>query len=359
MTAPASSTATALVASPVGATSGRRRPRRSRRKLTFDYVSFMAVFLGLPVLVVVVFVVWPILQAAYFSLTDWTGFKATYNFIGFDNFSRLWDDPIFRKAVRNNVIMGVVVPFVTIVISLTFATLITIGGSARGQLRGIRGASFYRVISFFPYVVPAIVIGLIWSRVFDPSTGLLNGVLTSTPVDWVLGVLDKVPLLGRLIGEDGFETFAWLGEESTARWAVIFVIVWGMVGFYTVLFVAAIKGVPAEIYEAARIDGANRLRTSFSVTIPLIRDAVQTAYIYLGILALDGFVYAQALTPEGGPNYSTRVMSQELFSTAFVDGKAGRASAMGVALAVVTLLFASIVFTVNRFTGGKENIQLS
>ena len=66
----------------------------------------------------------------------------------------------------------------TIVIALTFASLITIGGSSRGQLRGIRNSSLYRVVSFFPYVVPAIVIGLIWSKIYDPSSGLLNGVLT-------------------------------------------------------------------------------------------------------------------------------------------------------------------------------------
>jgi N-acetylglucosamine transport system permease protein len=139
----------------------------------------------------------------------------------------------------------------------------------------------------------------------------------------------------------------------------MFVIIWGFVGFYMVLFVAAIKGVPAEVFEAARIDGAGRWTMTTRITIPLIRDAVQTAYIYLGIMALDAFVYTQALTPEGGPDYSTRVMTQELFSTAFIDGKAGRASAMGVVLAVITLLFAAIVFTTNRIFGGKERIEMA
>ncbi len=100
------------------------------------------------------------------------------------------------------------------------------------------------MVSFFPYVVPAIVIGLIWSKIFDPSNGLLNGVLTG-------------------LGSSQFDSFAWLGEETTARWAVMFVIVWGFVGFYMVLFIAAIKGVPAEIYDAARIDGAGRVRMTF------------------------------------------------------------------------------------------------
>ncbi len=223
----------------------------------------------------------------------------------------------------------------TIVIALTFASLMTIGGSSHGQLRGMRNSSLYRVVSFFPYVIPAIVIGLIWSQIYDPSSGLLNGVLTK-------------------IGLSGFEDFAWLGELTTARWAVMFVIIWGFVGFYMVLFIAAIKGVPAEVYEAARIDGAGRWKMFIRITIPMIRDSVQTAYIYLGILALDAFVYTQALNPEGGPDYSTRVMTQELFSTAFVDGKAGRASAIGVVLAIVTLLFAAIVFTVNRVPAAKS-----
>ena len=134
----------------------------------------------------------------------------------------------------------------------------------------------------------------------------------------------------------------------------MFVIIWSFVGFYTVLFVAAILGVPAEIYESARMDGAGRFRTVVSITIPLLRDNVQTAYIYLGITALDAFVYMQALNPNGGPDNTTLTMSQELFNTAFRKGQFGYATAMGVVLAVVTLLFAVIVYTINRLTGGGE-----
>ena len=137
--------------------------------------------------------------------------------------------------------------------------------------------------------------------------------------------------------------------------ASMFVIIWGFVGFYAVLFVAAIKGVPSETYEAVRIDGAGRFRTSTSVTIPLIRDSIQTAYIYLGIIALDAFVYMAALNPQGGPDNSTLTMSQDLFNTAFRKGQFGYASAMGVTLAIVTLVFAALVFLVNRLTGGRDS----
>jgi N-acetylglucosamine transport system permease protein len=315
---------------------GGPRDGRPGRTLTFDYVSFMFAFLVVPVALFLVFVIWPFGQAVFYAMTDWSGFSADYNFIGFDNFTRLWDDKLFKKAVRNNVLLAIIVPIVTITIALTFASMMTIGGSRHGQMRGLRNSSFYRVVSFFPYVVPAIVIGLIWSQIYNPRNGLLNGVLTK-------------------LSFGGFENFTWLGETSTARWATIFAIIWGFVGFYMVLFIASIKGVPAEIYEAARIDGAGRFRLATSVTIPMIRDSIQTAYIYLGILALDAFVYMEALTPAGGPDNTTLTMSQMLFRTAFEgQPRAGYASAMGVVLAIVTLVFASIVFIVNRLTGGRS-----
>jgi N-acetylglucosamine transport system permease protein len=295
----------------------------------------MAVFLGLPLAIFLIFVIYPFGQALYYSMTDWSGFSPTFNFIGLDNFSKLFHDDIFMQSLRNNVELAVVVPLVTIVLALAIATVVTVGGPSKGNVRGIRSSGFYRVVSFFPYTVPAIVIGLIWAQVFDPSAGLLNATLTK-------------------VGLSGFDNFAWLGETLTAMPALMFVMIWSFVGFYTVLFVAAIKGVPAEIYEAARMDGAGRFRTAVSITLPLVRDNVQTAYIYIGIIALDAFVYAQALEPNGGPNNTTLTMSQELFNTAFRKGQFGYATAMGVVLAVVTLLFAAIVFTTNRLTGGGE-----
>ncbi len=317
-------------------TGGRPRPAVRRRRMpSLDRLSFMAVFLGVPLAIYIVFVVYPFGQALYYSMTDWSGFSPTYNFTGLDNFTKLFHDDIFMRALRNNVELAIVVPLVTIVLALAIATVVTVGGPSKGTIRGIRGSGFYRVVSFFPYAVPAIVIGLIWAQVYDPSAGILNASLTK-------------------VGLSGFENFAWLGDTRTAMPASMFVIIWSFVGFYTVLFVAAIKGVPAEIYEAARMDGAGRFRTVISITLPMVRDTVQAAYIYLGITVLDAFVYMQALNPNGGPANTTRTMSQDLFNTAFRKGQFGYATAMGVVLAIVTLLFAAIVFTINRVTGGGE-----
>jgi N-acetylglucosamine transport system permease protein len=312
-----------------------RLAARQRRMARLDRLSFRAVFLGLPLAIYLIFVIYPFGQALYYSMTDWSGFTPTYNFVGLDNFTKLFHDDTFMLSLRNNVELAIVVPLVTIVLALAIAMVVTVGGPTKGSIRGISGSGFYRVVSFFPYTVPAIVIGLIWEQVYDPSAGILNAFLTK-------------------IGFSGFENFAWLGDPRTAMPASMFVIIWSFVGFYTVLFVAAIKGIPAEIYEAARMDGAGRFRTARSITLPLVRDTVQTAYIYLGILALDAFVYMQALNPNGGPNNTTRTMSQELFNTAFRQGQFGYATAMGVVLAVVTLLFAVIVFAINRLTGAGE-----
>ncbi|MEO7125605.1 MAG: sugar ABC transporter permease [Nakamurella sp.] len=305
--------------------------------LTFDKVSFMAVFLGLPLVIFVIFVVSPFVQAVYYSMTDWKGFSKNMNFTGMDNYVKLFHDDKFRQALFNNIELGIVVPLVTLIAAIAIASMVTVGGPSRGPVRGIKASSFYRVVSFFPYAVPAIVIGLIWAQVYDPARGILNKVFTS-------------------VGLDGFTNFAWLGNSSTAMPASMFVIIWSFVGFYAVLFIAAIKGVPAEVYEASKLDGAGRFRTAISVTIPLIRDTIQTAYIYIGIAVLDSFVYMMALNPFGGPNNTTLTMSQDLYNTAFRKGQFGYATSMGVILAIVTLLFATLVFLVNRWTGGGPDV---
>jgi N-acetylglucosamine transport system permease protein len=337
VTALSSAGLTSGVSSPGGGLRRIGSARWRRRNLTFDKVSFFLVFLIIPVAWYIGFVVSPFVQAAYFSLTDWSGFSPSMNFVGLSNYSKLLSDSTFLKAVGNNVLMAIVVPIVTLGLAMFFATLVTVGGSTRGNIRGLRNSSFYRVVSFFPYVIPAIVIGLIWSQIYDPNSGLLNGILTR-------------------VGLEQFTSFPWLGDVRTARWAVMFVIIWGLVGFYMVLFIAAIKGVPAEVFEAARIDGAGRFRTAVSITIPLIRDNVQTAFIYIGILALDAFVYMAALEPGGGPANTTLVMAQQLFTTAFAKGQFGYACAKGVVLAGITLAYAGLVFAINRLTGGKSEV---
>ena len=315
-------------------------PARKRRAWTLDRASFLLVFLGLPLAIYLIFVVSPLLQAVGYSFTNWNGFNANQTFVGLDNYARLLDDTVFMTAVRNNILMAIVLPVLVIVLALALATMVTVGGSSYGNTRGIKGAGFYRVVSFFPYAVPAIIVGIMWSLIFDPSSGLVNGILTG-------------------LGFERFESYAWLGDSRTAMPVMLFVMMWSFVGFYMVLFVAAIKSIPAEIFEAARLDGVGRFRTAVRITVPLIRDNVQTAWVYLGITAIDAFVFAQALNPNGGPENSTLTMSQRLLVTAFEKGQFGLACAMGVVMGLLTMAFAGLVFLINNATGGRDRVSLA
>ncbi|TQJ10362.1 carbohydrate ABC transporter permease [Lapillicoccus jejuensis] len=312
---------------------GGKAPRR-RRPLSFDRISFFAVFLLVPLALYLYLVVSPIIQAFYFSLTDWSGYDNNPNFVGLTNYVNLVHDDLFWTALRNNIVLAIVLPLVTVVLSLTLATLVTVGGSSRGQTRGIGGSGFYRVVSFFPYCIPAIVTGILWQQIYSPQGGLLNGFLD-------------------VIGFHNLANTPWLGDPNLALGAIVVAIVWSFVGFYMVLFVAAIKSIPAEIYEAARLDGAGRLRTAVRITVPLIRDNVNTAVVYLAILGLDAFTYMAVLAPSGGPDNRALVVTQYLY-TNFTNAKYGYAIAMGVALALVTLVVSIGVLVSSR----KQEVEL-
>src|ERR1035437_6081517 len=181
------------------------RAKRWRRNLTFDKISLFVVFLGLPLALYITFVVSPLIQAVSYSFTDWSGFTADFKPVGLANYVKILSDDTFQKAMYNNALLAIVVPLIIIVLSLALATLVTVGGASTGQIRGIKGAGFYRVISFFPYAIPAIATGIMWNLIFDPSSGLVNGILTR-------------------IGLSQFNSFPWLGDVSTARGGMMFVI---------------------------------------------------------------------------------------------------------------------------------------
>lgn len=316
-----------------------RPTRRRGRGPSLDMITLFAVFLVFPLALYLTFVVWPLLQAIAYSFTDWGGFSATMNFIGLRNYQQILTDPLFLQAMKNNTLLAAVLPIVIIVLALALATLVTVGGASHGQTKGLSGAGFYRVISFFPYTIPAVAAGLMFTLAMDPNSGILNGVLTK-------------------LGFAQFKSFPWLGDVRTAMPTMMFVVIWSLVGFYMVLFIAAIKGIPAEIFEAARIDGAGRFRTAVTITLPLVRENVQTAYIYLGIMAIDMYVYAQMLFPFGGPENSTLTMSQQLLTTALAQSRFGMACAMGVVMGVMTMIFAALVFVVNWATGGRDRVTM-
>ena len=285
--------------------------RGSRRYREFVKYRFIAGFLLVPLVLYGVFVISPFLQTFYYSLTDWTGYSSNFSMVGLGNYTKLLHDQLFWKALWHNVIMLLVLPVVTLGLGLFFAFMLNVGGRhRRGEaVAGVRGAGFYKIVYFFPQVLSITITAVLWEYIYDPDGGLLNGVLDALG----LGSLEQ----------------SWLGDPRLALICIMAVMVWANVGFYVVLFSAAMGSVPRDIYEAVLLDGAGRVTTFFRITLPLIRDTVQTGWVYMGIIALDGFAVVQIMSVnQGGPDYSTLVEPLYLYNKAFRDGQAGYATAV-------------------------------
>ena len=289
---------------------------------------FIAGFLVVPLALYTLFVLSPFAQAFYYSLTDWTGVSPEFSMVGLQNFRTLADDSVFLQALQNNLVLLVVMPLAVIGLALLFAFLLNVGQAGTTGVRGVSGAGFYKLAFFLPQVLSVPVIAVIWSVIFDPRpTGLVNS------------VIEKLGL-----GSPG-----WLSDPHLALWCVLWVLVWSGVGFYLVLFSAAMASIPRELIEAAVVDGAGRVATFVRVTVPLLWDTVQTAWVYLGILALDAYALVAVMTVgPGGPDNATQVMALQIADNGFRFGRAGYASAMGVVLFFLTLVVAAVMLRATR-----------
>ncbi|BCY08535.1 carbohydrate ABC transporter permease [Actinoplanes sp. L3-i22] len=295
---------------------------------------FIAVFLLPPLLLYGIFVVSPYAQAFQISGTNWSGLSPTFEFVGLDNFRRLLGDGYFWTAIRHNGLLLLLLPVATIGLGLFFASMISVGGRAdRAGVHGVRGAGFYRVVYFFPQVLSVAIIGVLWKQMYAPHTGMINGFL-------------------RGIGLDALAV-AWLGDPRFSFWCVLAVLIWMNVGFYVVLFGAAMQSIPRDLYEAALLDGASRVTTLVRITVPLLWDTIQVAWVYLAIVAIDGFAIVQIIT-DGGPSSSSDVVGLRLYKTAFADGQFGYASAIGVAMFFLTLTVAAMFLRVTR----RDRVEL-
>ncbi|MET8971732.1 carbohydrate ABC transporter permease [Streptomyces hydrogenans] len=296
---------------------------------------FIVGFLVVPLALYTLFVIWPFLQSIYYSLTDWSGLSPEFGFIGFDNYTRLFEDEIFWKSLQHSLTFAVVLPLVTVGFALFLAFMLNVGGRGRkgAAVTGVRGSSFYKIVYFFPQVLSIVIVALLFQFAYNPNSGAINSFL-------------KVVGLGSIQPD-------WLGDPNLALICVMVVLVWSTVGFFVVLFSAGMASIPRDFYEAALLDGANRFTTFFKITLPLLWDTVQSGWIYMGILALgaESFAVVQIMTvgPNGGgPDYSTIVLPLYVYQKAFRDGQAAYATTIGVALLLVTLAFAAVVMKLGR-----------
>ncbi|WP_238581603.1 carbohydrate ABC transporter permease [Demequina aestuarii] len=266
-----------------------------------------------PALVVLgIFVAWPMLVALRMSFTDASGFGDTA-WVGLDNYVRAFTDPDVLDAMVNTVIYTALFTPAAVITALVLALLVN---NSKVFFR-----SFFRTALFLPFMVSLAVGAFAWSYLLDPQVGLLNYWLSTSGVQ-----------LGNV-----------LQDPTLAMPTVALVGVWKNFGFYFVIFLAGLQDIPASLYEAARVDGAGVLRTFRSITIPMLANTFTFVLVFAMIAALQTFDQIYVMTG-GGPYGHTQTIVMEIYDAGFGRLELGFASALSYILLVATILLSVIQF---------------
>lgn len=255
-------------------------------------------------------VVGPMLYSAYLSMTDWDLIRDP-RFIGLANFARMFNDPLFFKSLSVTFVYTIFHVPLTLVLAFAVAMLLN---------TKTRGMAFFRTLYYLPNIVPAVANAVLWVWIFNSEFGLLNMVLRLLGINKVL----------------------WLQDPNTALPALIIMSLWSM-GNVMIIFLAGLNGIPEELYEAARIDGANFGAAFRFITIPLMTPVIFFNLVLQIIGSFQVFTSGFLVTA-GGPNYSTNFYVLYLFRTAFTYFDMGYASALAWVLFFIVLALSLVVF---------------
>ncbi|MFD6426180.1 carbohydrate ABC transporter permease [Streptomyces sp. NPDC060198] len=266
-------------------------PRR-RRSLTGGgslFVLPFLVFFGL-------FLVWPVVQGLWMSLTDASLTLHDPEFVGLANYAEAFGDPDVWSSLGNTVFFTLISCVPLVLMALAMALLVH---------SGLVGQWVWRLAYFAPYLLPVTVVTLIWTWLYQPDIGFGNQLLTSL----------------------GFEPVGWLSDESVAMWSVAALTVWWTVGFNFLLYLAALQSLPVTFDEAAALDGAGAWRRLWSVTLPQLRQTTVMVAMLQVLASLKVFDQIYILT-KGGPNGSTRPILEYVYDVGFTGYRLGYASAV-------------------------------
>ena len=291
---------------------GRGRLKRAERRAGILF-SLPVICLYLALLAL------PIAQTFYYSFTQWDGINATW--VGIDNYTRLFGDPTFWNVVLNNGFL---------LASIPFAILIPLGVSFLLN-EHVPGWRFFRSVYFLPTAISWVVIGMVAARFFA-ERGLLNAILSA-------------------IGIGALQTDM-LSRDRTAMLAVILTFIWSVFGTNTIIFITGMATLDRNVYEAAKVDGANPWAMFRFVTIPLLMRFIQFAFVLTLITGFTALFSLIFIMTEGGPGFGTTTLEFFVYQSAFANGVFGYAAAIGVVLFV--LVFAISLAQIRLLRGRGE-----
>ena len=262
----------------------------------------------------------PICLSIYYGFTDFSGL-GTANFIGFNNYEKLWGDKIFRSALLNSARLAFGFIFIQHPLAMIVAAVLDkLGG---------KGESFFRCVYFIPNVISVVIIAYLWKFIYNPDFGLLNNVLGS---------------LGFASDKNWF-------SKDMAIWSVLIVLIWHGFGWAMLIYYAGIKNIDPSLYEAASIDGANETQTFFRITLPLMKPVIEVNVTLAVISALKQMELVYLLTA-GGPGNATQFTANYLYQQAFKAFRYGYGNAISVVFVLICLL---ATFILNLIFADRTN----
>jgi multiple sugar transport system permease protein len=277
----------------------------NRRKESLVALGMLSVnLIGL-----VIFMVIPAIASIVISFTNWNMMN-TPSFIGLANYKELISDALFWKTLKNTAVYVFWKVPVNVFISLVFAVLLN---------REMYGRGIFRAIFFLPMVASSVSVALLWLPLFETSNGILNVMLNAV----------------------GLKGLSWIYSQETAMMSVVMVALWKEIGYYMVMFLAGLQGIPATYYEAAEIDGASPIHTFFKITVPLISPVTFFVFIISIIGSFQIFDLTTVLTA-GGPANSTYTTIMYVYKASFNFFRMGYASAISTILFVIILILTTI-----------------
>lgn len=287
--------------------------------------TFLAFCLVPTFIMFAIFTLYPLFSGLYYSFFDWSGSSHVKEFIGFDNYIKLFNDAIIPNTIIHDYFLVVTKVIGIMVIALFIAVALT-------QLK-IKEAPFYQIVFFFPNIMSVVVIGILWTFIYNPSMGLVNSGLEFL----------------------GLESWArpWLGSETWALPSLVLPSIWAGIGLFMLMLMGGISNISKSYYEAAEMDGANEWQQFWKVTLPLIWPQIKISILYIVITTLNGsFIIVQVMTG-GGPNNSTHVMGSYLYQQAFVQHNFGYGATIGVMILILSLVTVLIL----QFLMRREKVE--
>lgn len=296
------------------------QPLPARRSRIFNENTLTAVLFLLPTLIALsLFLVWPIVDSFRLSFYKWNGVDPVKTWLGAENWTRLVQDGVFWRAVRNNFVIVLLSIAVQLPVGMALAVLLDAGG---------RHFRIFKILYFLPLLMSTVAIGILFKYLYDPYFGLINATLEAVGLDAL--------------------TQQWLSDPNIALYSVIAVICWQYIPFYMLLFLAALGGIPGELREAALIDGATENKYFWRIALPLMRGTIMTAATLSLIGSLKYFDLIWVMT-NGGPVNATELMATYMVKKTFQSFEMGYGATIASALFIIVMIVAgTFFFTMQR-----------